>query len=124
MSQVYESRAFYRGNVAKDLVNPVWANVYVKLRGGAMPVSPSEMVENFETLTEEEKVISIMQQQAVTQGVDNSLYQIELGLVDEMGAQGSYDYIKMDYPLWKHSKIPLPPRITKWYEENVDPKDV
>ena len=124
MSQVYEGRAFYRGNLAKELIDPVWASVYVKLRGGVKSVPPSAVIENYDKLTDEEKVISIMQQQAVTQGIDNSLYQIELGLVDETGAQGSYDYIREDFPLWAHSKIPIPPRIVKWYEENGEHEDV
>ena len=123
LSQVYESRAYFRGNLAKDLINPTWASVYVKLRNGPMPVAASVMVGNFDKLTDEEKVISIMQQQAVTQGVDNSLYQIDLGLVDEFGAEGTYDYIRADYPLWEHSKIPIPPRVVKWYRENVIEED-
>ena len=120
MSQVYAGRSRYRGELAKDLINPVWASVYVKLRGGARPQPASVMKKNFDKLTDEEKTISIMQQQAVTQGIDHSLYQIELGLVDDLGAQGTYDYIENEYQLWTHSEIPIPPRITRWYDNNVD----
>ena len=119
MSKVYESRAFYRGDLSKDLANPVWASVFIKLRGGTKPVPGPVLVKNFDQLNDEEKVMSIMQQQSVVQGIDNSLYQIELGLVDEQGAQGSYDFILEEYPLWVHSEIPIPVRIMKWYEGNV-----
>ena len=118
MSKVYEDRAFYRGELSKDLINPVWASVYIKLHGGTRPVPGRVLVENYDHLTDEEKVISMMQQMAVVQGIDNSLYQIELGLVDELGAQGSYDFIHDEYPLWVHSEIPIPRRITNWYESN------
>ena len=124
LSQMYEGRARFRGELSRDAMNLDWASISVKLRGGARPVPVSVLVANFNKLTEEEKTISMMQQGAVTQGIDNSLYQIELGLVDDLGAQGSYDFIRAEYPLWLHAQIPIPPRITKWYNTNVDPGEV
>ncbi len=121
LSQVYQGRSAFRGNLAKDLIdNSQYASIFVKLRGGIDPQPPHVLIENFDKLTEEEKAILTFQQQAVTQGIDNSLYQIELGLVDDAGAQGSYDFIRAEYPLWVHSKVPIPIRISRWYEENAD----
>lgn len=124
LSQVYEGRANYRGALQKDMMsNPLWAEIWVKLRNGTAPQPVEVLIANFDKLTDEEKAISIFQQSAVAQGIDNSLYQIGLGLVDEDGARGSYDFIRREYALWLHSKIYIPPRITKWYGANVENGD-
>ena len=124
LSQVYEGRANFRGDLAKVMMNnPEWASIFVKLRDGIHPQSPDVMIKNFDKLTDQEKAIANFQKQAMTQGIDNSLYQIELGLVDAMGAQGTFDFIRAEYPLWVHAGVPIPIRISKWYQENVDASD-
>ncbi len=121
LSQVYEARATYRGNLARSLADtPQLATIWVKLREGVHPQPSDVLIKNYDRLSDEEKAIWSFQQQAVTQGIDNSLYQIELGLVDGVGAEGIYDYILAEYPMWAHIRIPIPVRITRWYEENVD----
>ena len=121
LSQVYEGRANLRAGQARSMVsNPHWAAVWVKLQGGDPYQSADVLIENFDRLADEEKALVIFNQNATTQGIDNTLYQVELGLVDEAGAQGSYDFIKDQYPLWVHSRIRIPVRITNWYEDNVE----
>lgn len=122
LSQVYQARAFYRGNLVSSFMdNPRFASIWINLRGGNIgPVSTAELIDNFDTLSLEEKAIASFQQQAVTQGVDNTLYQIELGLVDNEGAQSALEQIRREYPLWVHAGISIPPRIRNWYTTNVD----
>jgi hypothetical protein len=120
LSQVYEGRSAYRGGLTRDLMNNQhWISTFLKLRGGLDQPTPDVLIENYEKLTDQEKLLVTYRTAAMIQGIDNSLYQIGLGLVDEDGASGSYDFIRSEYPLWVHAGVSIPPRISRWYEENA-----
>ena len=73
-----------------------------------------EFIENFERLTVEEQLATMHFEEAITHSVDNSLYQAELGLLDDFAKNNLSKVIDAAFPRWEKMGVPIPPRIVRW----------
>lgn len=116
LSAAYQARTGFRITLAKDFaIDENWLKVQRHLRGGWKSQSVDVQIENFESLSDEEKIKLILWQETVAHSTDNALFQMELGLADENIQQIAWGTIRAQYPFWLHTGVQIPPRVQKWY---------
>lgn len=85
LSQVYRDRVNIRIDHEYSSVDQNWLKIEAKLYGGSSyNLTNDEFLKNFEALAVEERLAVMHFEEAITHSVDNSLYQAELGLLDEL----------------------------------------
>ena len=119
LSAAYQSRTGFRIDLAKDYsLDDAWLALQAKLRGGYQFQSTDVLIQNFEALTTVEKIKYMLWLEAITHSADNALFQMELGLADSHIREVAERTIRLQYPIWEHTGVLIPPRVMEWYQRD------
>jgi hypothetical protein len=113
LSQAYQSRTSMRFEAMKLMLDH--ADVMSKYMAGGN----EGWVANFEKLTPSEQFQVRSFQSTALQAMDNSLYQAQLGLIDQRALDDLHEMIRTNYPVWVQTGSNIPPSVQDWYRQNV-----
>lgn len=119
LSEVYRDRVGFRIGHLYQRMNPMMLEIDVKLRGGTSDFNNEEYIANFQLLSPSEQLAAKYLETAVAHSMENSLYQVELGLLDELQQSTLFGALEEIAQRWDEIGIIIPPRIQRWREQNA-----
>ncbi len=123
LSQAFETRAGYRMETFKFGLEPQGAELLSKAHTYHRSESAERRIEHYDALSDSEKVQIRNYYSIALQALENTLYQGELGLLDDEQLQNAKTAILDNYSIWVHSAAVIPIIVKKWYEENCARSD-
>jgi len=115
LSQAYQARANMRMDTFKFGMEPHGGELLSKY----MTEKPEDRMAIHDELTPGEKFQIRCFYGMNLQAMDNTLYQAQLGLIDQSQMQKVGETIRLMYPVWMHAGATIPEQIGVWYRENV-----
>ena len=116
LSQVYQGRANFRREIHAEFGSAEMSKIVAKVTLG-VGKHTKEAVERFYELEIHEQIQyrQILEQWCVM--MDDALFQIELGLVDDKATESAYGFIRNSYPWWDALGCNISPRLREWSEK-------
>ena len=120
LSEVYRDRIGFRINHAFQRLDPTINEIDLKLRGGTSDDVTNEVyIKNFQLLSPSEQLIAKHLEIAIAHSMENSLYQAELGLLDELQKNALFEALGRISQRWDEIGVLIPPRIQRWRADNA-----
>lgn len=113
LSGVYSSRIDFRFRQYEIAIAEL-SDTFAKLAS----LETDDPEERFRSLNDEERQRLRQYHSMAVQGLDHSLFQGSLGLLDEMQFQNTKETIRRQYPEWLASNAVISPRVRDWYERD------
>jgi len=116
LSQVYQARASLRMETFSSFTDPQIASVRAKVIGAED--RPSEKsIANFDELSHTEKIQYRNAASRFMIAMDNTLYQYNLGLVEEVDFELGEEIIST-FKLWEHMRVAIPVYVRRYYDQH------
>lgn len=119
LSEVYRDRTAFRIDQVSRRLDPLWLEIETKLRGNSSDeVTHDEYIKNFRALSTQEQIAAKYIETAISHSMDNSLYQAELGLLDDLQQDALFSALEqIATKRWDEIGIMIPPRIERWRKQ-------
>ncbi len=114
LSQVYQGRANFRRAVHSEFGSPEVSKIAAKITQGDGP--SDDAVERFHELEAHEQTQYRQVQEQWCVMMDDTLLQIELGLLDDRAIESAHTFIRNMYPWWVAIGCTISPRLRDWAE--------
>jgi hypothetical protein len=116
LGQISQTNAGFRLGVQQRLAEPKVIALREKIEQGSAVYSDAHK-ENFDQLSDEEKILwrSVQAQFAIMH--DDGLFQASLGLVDDKTREILEQGVRQSMPYWEYFDNYVPTRLKNWYDQ-------